>query len=56
MTTLVLSFFFGKLVVCGKVAGAASEEVTLELLNVKCFNFQCLPVLFYGLESYPISN
>ena len=35
----------------GKVAGAASEEVTVKLLKVKC-----LPVLLYGLESCPISN
>ena len=35
----------------GKVAGVASEEVTVELLKVKC-----LPVLLYGLEACPISN
>ena len=35
----------------GKVAGAASEEVTVEVLKVKC-----LPVLLYGLETSPISN
>ena len=37
--------------VFGKVAGVASEEVTVELLKVKC-----LPVLLYGLEACPISN
>jgi len=37
--------------VFGKVAGAASEEVTVELLTVKC-----LPVLLYGLQAFPISN
>ena len=35
----------------GKVVVVASEEVTLELLKVKC-----LPVLLYGLEACPISN
>ena len=35
----------------GKLAGVASEEVTVELLKVKC-----LPVLLYGLEACPISN
>jgi len=34
-----------------KVAGVASEKVTVELLKVKC-----LPVLLYGLEACPISN
>jgi len=33
--------------VFGKVAGVASEEVTVELLKVKC-----LPVLLYGLEQF----
>ena len=37
--------------VFGKVAGVASEKVTVELLKVKC-----LPVLLYGLEACPISN
>jgi len=37
--------------VFGKVAGVGSEEVTVELLKVKC-----LPVLLYGLEACPISN
>jgi len=37
--------------VFGKVAGAASAEVTVELFKVKC-----LPVLLYGLETCPISN
>ena len=36
---------------CSIVAGVASEEVTVELLKVKC-----LPVLLYGLEACPISN
>ena len=35
----------------GKVAGVASEEVTVELFKVKC-----LHVLLYGLEACPISN
>ena len=35
----------------GKVAGVVSEEVTVELLKVKC-----LPVLLYGLEACPISD
>ena len=35
----------------GIVAGVTSEEVAVELLNVKC-----LPVLLYGLEACPISN
>jgi len=34
--------------VFGKVAGVASEEVTVELLKVKC-----LPVLLYGIEACP---
>jgi len=37
--------------VFGKVAIAASEEVTVKLLKVKC-----LPVLICGLEACPISN
>jgi len=37
--------------VFGQVAGVASEEVTVELLKVKC-----LPVLLYGLEACLISN
>ena len=35
----------------GKVAGVASEEVTVELLKVKC-----LSVLLYGLEACSITN
>jgi len=35
----------------GKVGRCASEEVIVELLKMKC-----LPVLFYGLESCPLSK
>ena len=45
------SFYRALNAVFGKVAGVASEEVTVELLKVKC-----LPVLLYGLEACPISN
>jgi len=45
------SFYRAFNAVFGKVAGVASEEVTVELLKVKC-----LPVLLYGLEACPISN
>jgi len=45
------SFYRAFNAVFGKAAGVASEEVTVELLKVKC-----LPVLLYGLEAYPISN
>jgi len=37
------SFYSAFNAVFGKVAGVASEEVTVELLKVKC-----LPVLLYG--------
>jgi len=40
------SFYRAFNAVFGKVAGDASEEVTVELLKVKC-----LPVLLYGLEA-----
>ena len=33
----------------GKIGGLASEEVILELVGSKC-----LPVIFYGLECYPL--
>jgi len=46
------SFYRAFNAVFRKVAGAASEEVTVELLNV----LKCLQVLLYGLESCPISN
>ena len=45
------SFYRAFNAVFGKVVGVASEEVTVELLKVKC-----LPVLLYGLEACPISN
>jgi len=45
------SFYRAFNAVFGKVAGVASEEVTVELLKVKC-----LPVLLYGFEACPISN
>ena len=45
------SFYRAFNAVFGKVAGVASEEVTVEQLKVKC-----LPVLLYGLEACPISN
>jgi len=45
------SFYRAFNAVFGKVPGVASEEVTVELLKVKC-----LPVLLYGLEACPISN
>ena len=45
------SFYRAFNAVFGKVAGVASEEVTVKLLKVKC-----LPVLLYGLEACPISN
>jgi len=45
------SFYRAFNAVFGKVAGVASEEVSVELLKVKC-----LPVLLYGLEACPISN
>jgi hypothetical protein len=35
----------------GKVANAASEEVTLHLVNSKCF-----PMLLYGLEACPLNK
>ena len=35
----------------GKVGRAASEDVVVELLKVKC-----CPVLYYGLESVPITK
>jgi len=45
------SFYRAFNAVFGKVAGVASEEVTVEFLKVKC-----LPVLLYSLEACPISN
>ena len=45
------SFYRAFNAVFAKVAGVASEDVTVELLKVKC-----LPVLLYGLEACPISN
>ena len=42
------SFYGAFNAVFGKVAGVASEEVTVELLKVKY-----LPVLLYGLEACP---
>ena len=45
------SFYRGFNAVFEKVAGVASEEVTVELLKVKY-----LPVLLYGFEACPISN
>lgn len=45
MMFIVLNAMFGK------VGRCASEEVTVELLKMKC-----LPVLFYDLESCPLSK
>jgi len=48
---MLRSFYRAFNAVFGKVAGVASEKVTVELLKVKC-----LPVLLYGLEACPISD
>jgi len=45
------SFYRAFKSVLGKVANAASEIVVIELLKTKC-----LPMLYYGLEVYPISR
>jgi len=37
--------------IIGKVYRAASEEVVIQLLKAKC-----LPVLFHGLEAWPIDK
>jgi len=42
------SFYRAANAVLGKVGRVASEEVTLQLIKVKC-----LPVLLYGLKACP---
>ena len=44
---MFLSFSYNA--IFGKVGRIASEEVVLQLLNIKC-----IPVLLYGLEACPL--
>ena len=45
------SFYRAANVVFAKIGRVASEEVTLQLIKVKC-----LPVLLYGLEAWPLTK
>ena len=45
------SFYRAANAIFGKVGRIASEDVTLQLLSSKC-----IPLLLYGLESFPLSS
>jgi len=45
------SFYRAANAVCAKIGRVASEEVTLQLIKVKC-----LPALLYGLETCPLTK
>jgi len=51
LDTAKRSFYKAANAIFGKVGRIASEDVTLQLLSSKC-----IPLLLYGLESFPLSS
>jgi len=51
LDTAKRSFYRAANTIFGKVGRIASEDVTLQLLSSKC-----IPLLLYGLESFPLSS
>jgi len=51
LDTAKRSFYKAAIAIFGKVGRIASEDVALQLLSGKC-----IPLLLYGLESFPLSS